>query len=49
VVGLRCVLKMDDKRLLIMSYEIRLSVVTVVMANYISVDVKILHIIIQNL
>jgi hypothetical protein len=40
---------MNDKWLLIMSYVIRLSVVTVVMANYISADVKILHIIIQDL
>jgi hypothetical protein len=40
---------MGDKRFPIMSYVIDLSVVTVVVANGISVEVKIFHIVIQDL
>jgi hypothetical protein len=37
------------KRLLDMSYMVRLSLAAIVAANYISADVKVLHIIIQDL
>jgi hypothetical protein len=40
---------MNDEGLLIRGDVTRLSVVTVVMANYIPADAKILHVIIQDL